>query len=59
MCDMMLGTFYDLDVLMYPHRYVTALSRGAVSIIHKVGINHSIGIPYNLFNAMFFHTYGH
>lgn len=59
MCDMMLGTFYNLDVLMYPDRYVTSLSRDAVSIIHKVGINYGIGIPYSLFNAMFFHAYGH
>jgi hypothetical protein len=59
MCDMMLGTFYDVDVLMYPDRYVKSLTRDTVSILHMVGINYGIGIPYSLFNAMFFHTYRH
>jgi hypothetical protein len=58
MCDMMLGTKYDLDV-MDPSRYVRSLTRDAVSIVNMVGINYGIGIPYSLFNAMFFGAYRH
>jgi serine/threonine protein kinase len=59
MCEMMLGTYYNLHFLRYPDRYVNYLTRDAVSILNMVGINYGIEIPYSLFNAMFFHTYRH